>query len=393
MRRRAGTGTITRLPSGRYRARFVDEAGNKVSLGTYPDEATAARVLATNREDVTSLQSGGLTLREYGAAWLDERERAGYRSGRRERNRWHAHIESDPIADLVVAAITPAVIRDWVDRRSRARAQAGNGHRGTPRRRCARQTLTNSLNMLRVCLESAVPGMLRANPARGVRIPRRVEDTKAATRRPWTWFDERELDLLLDTIPTPERYVVQFAAYTGLRRGEQQALPLSHMRVDSPQPHVLVQYGGHGLPTKSGKPRIVPLFPDAIEAWRAWRKAMGKHVRRTGLAFPTTTGVAWRGNRCGWAGWLKASGVQGQEGPRPTWHSLRHTFASRLISGAYGVPVELNEIRALLGHASITTTERYAHLAPSAMWRLADRIRAAALPAQVVPLKTTRRPR
>jgi hypothetical protein len=45
------------------------------------------------------------------------------------------------------------------------------------------------------------------------------------------------------------------------------------------------------------------------------------------------------------------------------WHTLRHTFASHLAMN--GTP--LNIVQALLGHASITTTMRYAHVAPSAL--------------------------
>ena len=41
-------------------------------------------------------------------------------------------------------------------------------------------------------------------------------------------------------------------------------------------------------------------------------------------------------------------------------HDLRHTCAAWLVSS--GVP--MSEVRDLLGHSSITVTERYAHLAP-----------------------------
>ena len=46
--------------------------------------------------------------------------------------------------------------------------------------------------------------------------------------------------------------------------------------------------------------------------------------------------------------------------PRFSMHALRHSFASHLVQRS----VPLAEIQRLLGHASITTTQIYAHLAP-----------------------------
>ncbi len=45
------------------------------------------------------------------------------------------------------------------------------------------------------------------------------------------------------------------------------------------------------------------------------------------------------------------------------WHTMRHTFASHLAMR--GVP--LPAIKELMGHSSITTTMRYAHVAPSTL--------------------------
>lgn len=55
---------------------------------------------------------------------------------------------------------------------------------------------------------------------------------------------------------------------------------------------------------------------------------------------------------------LKEAGLAGTGA---TIHNLRHTYASWLVQD--GVP--LARVAALLGHASITTTEIYAHLAPT----------------------------
>ena len=45
------------------------------------------------------------------------------------------------------------------------------------------------------------------------------------------------------------------------------------------------------------------------------------------------------------------------------WHTLRHTFASHLAMRGVPLPV----IKELMGHDTITTTMRYAHVAPSTL--------------------------
>jgi site-specific recombinase XerD len=54
-------------------------------------------------------------------------------------------------------------------------------------------------------------------------------------------------------------------------------------------------------------------------------------------------------------GLKKACRKAGLEGV--TWHTLRHTFASRLTGGG----VDLVTVKELLGHSSIAVTMRYAH--------------------------------
>ncbi|MGA9063410.1 MAG: site-specific integrase [Terracidiphilus sp.] len=53
---------------------------------------------------------------------------------------------------------------------------------------------------------------------------------------------------------------------------------------------------------------------------------------------------------------LEQAGIEGV-----TWHTLRHTFASRLVMAG----VDLKTVQELMGHKTIAMTARYAHLAPT----------------------------
>jgi site-specific recombinase XerC len=108
------------------------------------------------------------------------------------------------------------------------------------------------------------------------------------------------------------------------------------------------------LAGKGGKDRVVPLGTAAATAVRTWLAAHPSPAR--GPLF-----VSDRGRRMGtrtirnlvYARCL-ATGARTRVGP----HGLRHSFATHLLESG----CDLRSIQQMLGHASLSTTQRYTHL-------------------------------
>lgn len=123
--------------------------------------------------------------------------------------------------------------------------------------------------------------------------------------------------------------LIVFAAFTGLRWSEMFRVTARDVINDALRLDAR---------TKSGRPRTIPLHPRAL--------AIAKR-----LPFAITPAVL----RKQWDRARERCALQ-----HVHWHDLRHTFASWLVQAG----VSLQEVKELLGHASIKMTERYAHLAP-----------------------------
>jgi integrase len=378
--------TMTKYGAGSIRERngkflvtvYVD--GRPKTLGTYPTfaEAESRRRGWLALRASSEVEVDASTLGSFGKDWLDRRELNGARSIRTDRNRWKKHVLTAPFIDLPLEALTRATLRAWVDKLMRKRA----GDR-RDQRSLSRQTVEHCVNLVRSCLRAAVDDeIITRNPADGIRVPR------LATADPgWTYLTPTEQTALLThaTIPESERVIIAFSLGTGLRQGEQWALELRDLHVEGAEPHVYVRWGSAGKPPKNGHARRVPLNGLALAAGRRWLELLPDYLttpKRTyanehELVFPTARGCRRRDKKPlrAWARYLAMVGLDKKEQRHDRrsvrWHDLRHTCASSLVAGWWGRAWRLDEVRDVLGHSSVTTTERYAHLAPSVLARAA----------------------
>ena len=260
------------------------------------------------------------------------------------------------------------------------------------RRKLGKSTIQNALNLLRAAFEMAVERqVLGSNPASGVKVPRRV----AATHQPWTYLLLEEQDAIWACKAIPEHHYLwmQVAVGTGMREGEQFNLLLSDVHMDVQPPEIVVRYGSKAAGPKStrGKLKIrhVPLFGLGLRAMQRWLELLPSYCRKNplGLVFPGPTGARRQPGKHlhvtrrdpetkkpkpvdPMPEYLAAAGIvvdRRHDRKSVRWHDLRHTCAAALVSGMWGRRWSLEEVKGLLGHESITTTERYAHLAQSAL--------------------------
>lgn len=178
-----------------------------------------------------------------------------------------------------------------------------------------------------------------------------------------TWRRERDYPEFPDLRSMPFadylKPLVLLSLHTGLRRGE--AFSLTWADVELDRANLTIQ----GKTSKSGKTRHVPLNTFILGTLRDWRK----QCNGSALVFPSpTTGKRLDNVNTAWESVLKEAKIDSFR-----WHDMRHHFASRLVMAG----VDINTVRDLLGHGSITMTLRYAHLAPEN--------RAAAVERLVVP--------
>lgn len=154
-------------------------------------------------------------------------------------------------------------------------------------------------------------------------------------------------------IPVRDRAILELLYASGLRVSEVEALQLNDINLQEG----LVKAKGKGM-----KERIVPIGDKAIDAIKSYivERALlrkKKHPEKLSDSLflnRKAEGLSERQIRRIVVKYARQLGIDGSIGP----HTLRHTFATHLLSGG----ADLRVIQEMLGHSSLSTTQRYTHL-------------------------------
>jgi len=156
-------------------------------------------------------------------------------------------------------------------------------------------------------------------------------------------------------------YIIQLLILTGCRRGE--ALKAQVQHFDLGRGDWIVP-----LP-KAGKARHIPLNDMAIQTVRAaleMKRDYNQVSRESPYLFPNpSTGEPFQQIFYSWDKARKAAHIDAVR-----MHDLRHSFASAMVNSG----MTLYDVKEILGHTNIRTTERYAHLSNARLRQAAESV-------------------
>ncbi len=154
-----------------------------------------------------------------------------------------------------------------------------------------------------------------------------------------------------------DRAILELLYSSGLRVGELVGLSLNHLNMNLG----IVRVMGKGR-----KERIVPVGGKAIEALKSYLVSRGDADSEEPLFLNSRGGrLTSRSVERLVKKYTKASGIVRTVSP----HSLRHSFATHLLDAG----ADIREIQEMLGHASLSTTQRYIHLSPGKLMEVYDK--------------------
>lgn len=201
-------------------------------------------------------------------------------------------------------------------------------------------------------------GLVGRNPVEGMRTPKQPKPLPRV-------LTKDDADALMNfpagqTVGAlRDRALLETLYSTGARVSELVALNIGDVR----QPEGLVRLQGKGR-----KERIVPIGEVALDAIRRYRVRLP----------PQSSGLSSQALFCNHRGGRLTSRSVARlvtryssrlSGGAVSPHALRHSFATHLLDEG----ADLRSIQEMLGHASLSTTQRYTHVATDQLLAVYDR--------------------
>jgi len=183
-----------------------------------------------------------------------------------------------------------------------------------------------------------------ANPVRPARLPKLISEAQV------------EALLAAPETTTPlglrDRAMLETLYASGLRVSELVALKMHELSLDM---GLLRVFG------KGGKERLVPLGEEALSWIRRYLAESRPQLldRRPSDAVFVTARAAAMSRQMFWNLLKRHARTAGLDADTLSPHTLRHAFATHLINHG----ADLRVVQLLLGHADITTTQIYTHVA------------------------------
>jgi integrase/recombinase XerC len=148
-------------------------------------------------------------------------------------------------------------------------------------------------------------------------------------------------------IPVRNKAILELLYSSGLRVSELSGLNIEDLNIKES----LIKIRGKGK-----KERIVPVGSKAIDALKSYiiERMLLKSKDKALFLNRVRTRLTDRGVRRIVVKYARELAMYGQISP----HTMRHTFASHLLQGG----ADLRAIQELLGHSSLSTTQKYTHL-------------------------------
>jgi len=340
----------------RFVACYRDPEGRQRSAGTYSSRRAAER--AAHREEAKVRDGawhdhsrGQVTFAEYvEAVWLPSKQvetstLAAYRS----------YLDKHFIPTFgrrPMGKILPSEVQRWVTTATAnglSAASVGKYH-----------------TMLSSVFERAlVDRVVTFNPCAHTELPKKIKK-KNRTLTP------DEYDAILNALPAQHRLMVETAINTGLRWGELIALKPRHLDLTTGKLTVeetIVEVSIKNSPTgnrmltkpypKDNEPRTMGVPSDLVTQLAAHINDHG--LRSDDLLFATREGTPLSRNTFRTRVWRPAVAASGIDFDVRV-HDLRHAHASWLLAGGS----DLKSVMDRMGHAQITTTQKYLHTLPDA---------------------------